>query len=182
MAYPFLYAIAMGVQSAQGTPNAAIVGLTGPATVSNADGLISGNPEAGEGESGISLQLSKNLVEKGVIPGSFTKPFAINQGVNVETFSLSHTMKGNGAVAPSVAADYTPDPGIDAAHRASGLTGASWGSGTGWEYITAPATYCTAGIWVGRTGTPESQYVVLQDVLASDLTILQDPNGISTLR
>ena len=77
--FDFLIGAAFGTQSTRGTADATIAALTGALT--EADGLVLGDPESGEGESGLSFALERTFrdfrekyVKPAVVKGSSVHP------------------------------------------------------------------------------------------------------------
>lgn len=171
----FLMALAMDGQTVKGTPESNIDTLTGP-TVASSDGLILGDPSAGEGESGISFALARKLREKAVVTNSFTVQPSDFLGVDIATFSVTIPLKGNGATATPADAEYKPLPGIHALLEACGWSGANWGGGgDGYIYTPAEPTIATAKIWMSNSTNCVD--VVLKDVTGS-WEITQTPGDI----
>ncbi len=144
----FEIGVAFGAQSAYGTANSTIVALSG--SLDSADGIVLGDAQSGIGGSGIDFSLIRGLREKAVVSGSFTRPASDFLGEKIQGFQMSFPLKGNGATTTTpVDSEYTPLAGIEAQIEACGLAGAAWGSGDGWEYVPASATWATAKIFWG---------------------------------
>jgi hypothetical protein len=160
-------AVAVGTQSGLGSINTTIRDLTG--SIASSDGIVLGDAGSGEGESGVSLALSRELTEKAKL-GNFTLQASNFIKEAVDSLAISWGMKGNGATitAPIVDSEYTPLAGIDALLQGLSLTGSGWGSGDGWSYVPAPLTYLTVKLWVGkRTSDSKALAWVFQDVVAT---------------
>ena len=143
----FAIAFAAGVQSVAGTADATIAGLTGSLT--EADGIVLGDPDSGIAESGIDFGTLRNLKEKAVVSGSFTRQASTFLSEDIDTFSIAIPLMGRGTASPGVTdSNYTPAKGIDALLQAAGLAGAAWGSGNGWRYVPAAAQIITVKLWL----------------------------------
>jgi hypothetical protein len=156
-------ATAVGVQSAFGVVDgdaAAVAALihnngSGGAGVPNlADGMVKGDAESGDSNSGITVP---NIV--GVyrpvaqVAGSWTESPDEFEKALAEGFSFSWIMQGNGDTpAPAVGdADLSVImPGLEAILECAGLTGAAGGAGVEQDYTPrASAIYTTWGLWHG---------------------------------
>lgn len=182
--FPHLLGAAFLTQSVRGTVNSNIPAIgsgsgTGNEVENVTDGAVLGDPDSGTGESGISLQLGKNITEKAVITGSFSRDFANFIGRTIESFSMAIPLKGNGTASPSVDGDYTPDVGIDALLQAAGLSGSAWGSGVGWAYVPAATQIISAGVYFGRTSADDGLRILLKDLEAAGLTLSFTPGQIA---
>ena len=173
--YGFLMGVAFGSQAARGTVDPTIAALTG--ALDESDGLVLGDPEAGEGETGLSFKLASDRRDKAVVTGSFSRSFADYIRTLVDTFDFTIPLKGAGTSTPSVDADYQLAAGVEALLECAGLAGAAWAGGTGWEYTPANADVISAKLWFGDQGT-NSVAVVLKDIEASDLELTIDSGEI----
>jgi hypothetical protein len=124
-------AVAVGVQSAFGTPHASVPGLTTPLDL--ADGMVLGDAESGDANAGVNIP-NIVAVSRAVSPvaASFTQSADKFQKAEVNGFSVSFVMQGNGATAsnpisttPGEAALATLIPGLDAMFQSMGLESAN---------------------------------------------------------
>ncbi len=173
-------ALAILPQTAQGTINATIAGLT--TSVNTAQGLVLGVGTTGEGNSGIELPehtregLALARIGKGRQADTFIRESA--SGLKI-TFPLGGAR--NTASNPTVDADFDLSqsavfPGFDAILKATGLTGAGWTGGAGWDYVASGGvTYATVCIWAGGFK------ITYLDVLVSKLTFKTPPGEIGTV-
>lgn len=139
-------------QSAQGTVNSTITGLTD--TLTTADGLIIGAGETGDGDSGIDLATHNRIGTALARIGNSAQADQFVREV-IDGLAITYPLAGarNTASNPTVDGDFshaTHFPGNDAVLKAGGLTGAAWGSGVGHIYTpSGSATYATVGVWFG---------------------------------
>lgn len=177
--YPFLLGAAFLNQAARGTATA--MAAIGTSIDNVTDGAVLGDPNSGSGGSGVALALAKNLSEKAVVTGSFTRDFANRIGTNVDSFQMGIELKGNGAAAPAADADYTPDVGIVALLRAAGFTGSAIaGAENGWRFIPGATDLITAAVYQGLTGAAGGAQAIIRDVEASGLTLGFTPGAVAT--
>ncbi len=132
--FDFEVAVAFATQTAEGTYNATLDGIT--TSLSHTQGLLLGDPEAGVYESGLTLTLGRKRKDKAFLGSSRSRPLSDFLAAEVPTFTFAVPFVGNRADAsdPPVDADATPLVGIDALLEGVGLVGAAWGGGVGWEY------------------------------------------------
>lgn len=170
----FQIAVAFGIQSVAGTADATIAALAG--SLSETDGFVLGDPEAGVGESGIEWAVARELKEKADVSGSFTKQPSTFLSEQVETFSIAVPLMGRGTASPAADADYKPVKGIDALLLAAGFSGGNWGAGVGYAYTPASAQIITAKLFAS------GNFWVVRDCIVSALEITQPPGevGIAT--
>ncbi len=173
--FNFGIAVALGVQSVAGTIDATIAALTG--SLVEADGIVLGSPEAGIAESGIDFEVERDLVERAVVSGSFTKQASIFVSEKIAKFSIAFPLGGRGG-AFAVDADYQPAKGIDALIQSMGFAGAAWGSGLGWRYVPASAQAVSAKLWLSGVGA-----YTIKDLVAESWELDQTPGepGILTV-
>jgi hypothetical protein len=133
--FDFGVAIAFATQTAEGTYNATLDAIT--TSLSYTQGLVLGDASAGVNKSGLSLGIGRRKEDKAFIGSTFTKPISNFLAAEVPTFTFTMPFCGprSNAASPPVAANATPIVGLDALLEGMGLTGASWGSGTGWQYV-----------------------------------------------
>ncbi len=174
---PFLLGAAFLNQTTRGsaTSMAAIGGGAGTGGAINnlVDGAVLGDPGAGSGESGIAISFGKNISEKAVLAGSFTRGFANFVTRTIEGFTIAVPMKGNGLTTTTpVGGDFTPDLGIAALYRAAGLVGGV--SGALWRYTPTSALLATAALFFGNDGTNGLQ-VIVKDIEAESVAFQFEP-------
>jgi len=175
---PFDLAIAVGTQTALGTPNPTISGLAGALNAA-AHGIVSGDPETGIGEKGIDVKWARELKENAKL-ANFTTQASSFLREAVDDLSVGWFLKGNGNVLSGAPADaeFALDPGIDALLQGLGLVSADWSGGIGKIYTPAPAKYLTVKLWVGlRASSPWQLAWVFQDCVATG-KITFTPAGI----
>lgn len=162
--------VAVGIQaSGLGTVNSTIAGLTGALAL--ADGLVLGDPSGGAGETGVSISVSREERDAVDVTGSFTRQtgtFLLESG----TLSIVCALRGAGNTATGTPVDgdmslATKYPGLDALLRASGWTGAAWGSGVGHQYTPAAAVPVTVKVWEGEAAATTGNAWTLMDCFAS---------------
>ncbi len=152
-----------GMQTAFNSPNATIAGLTG--TLSETDGLVLGDRDSGDAESGIGTPTYDSIFRPvAVVPSSYTERQDSFQRSEVNGFSLSFPLQGNGdtAGAPDVGdADFELlHPGIESIFEMAGLIGANGSapvvnytprhaSSTGGFGMDGGTAYGTAKLWHG---------------------------------
>lgn len=175
-------AMAIGPQATEGVADPTIAALA--TTVTNQDGLVIGDRDAGVLNSGISLEIARIFDELADVPGSFTKQPSTFLRADPGTFSFAWQLKGNGATISGTPADAEYDLeaptaggdaitiGIDTILKASGLTGAAWAGGVGWVYTPAAPGLATAKIWWGDMA------VIIADIRAN-LSIEYTPGGVA---
>jgi len=144
---------AIGEQSALGTVNSDINGLSG--TIDETDGCVLGVRTAGDAESGVTLPtLTRAGTEKALL-ANFTRQPTTFLRADVSGLSIAIEMKGNGATITPAAGECKPlagtatDECVYALWTSSGFTGAN-GSNPVYEYTpAAAATYATIKVWAG---------------------------------
>lgn len=141
-------AFAVGVQSAFGTINSTISGLSG--ALDSTDGIVLGDRESGDGESGITLpQYVREQRERADVGGSFTASASSFERVDVSGLSIAFELKGNGGTGSTTPGEAQPLEGIDALLQMSGLAGANGTASTS-EYDYTPnasSIYGTIKLW-----------------------------------
>ncbi len=164
-------ALAIGDQSAFGTVNSTIAGLSGALVV--ADGIILGDKNSGDGETGITLPNHSVIVrEAAQVASSFTQQADEFIREVVEGLAITFPLKGNGASSTPAADEAKPDAGIDDLWGTAGLVGAT-GAATP-DYIYTPratAEYSTIKLWVADLS------FVLMDCLVDSAVIAFAPGG-----
>jgi hypothetical protein len=172
--------VATGVQTAFGTPNATISGATGALT-SVAHGIILGDKESGDAESGIAIpnfeQIARLVAD---VPASFTKSAQQLQKVDVTSFAVTFPLAGNGETFTGAAREAQfagTHEGIEAVLESMGLIGAA-GTSPVEEYTprhTASAggttIYSTWKIWHGPLE------MVFSDCLIDNAAFVFTPGG-----
>lgn len=155
-------ALAFGTQSALGTVNATIAGLSG--SIDSTDGIVLGDRESGDANSGITLP-SVERVERALADLGFTRQPGSFQRSSVSNLAITIPLKGNGVTSTPSAGQAKPLAGIDALLLASGFSGAN---GTSPVYTYTPSgttTYGTAKLWVA-----DLSYVFMDCVTTFSLT------------
>ena len=143
------------------------------------DGAVIGLDGVGIGDSGISLSLGKELIEKAVVAGSYTRGFADYISRTVESFSIEIPLKGNGktTTATPVAADFTPDLGIAALFRAAGLDGNEVGAT--WAYTPLGAEIISGAVYLGNQAGNGIK-IEGRDIIAKSLELKFTPGEIGS--
>ena len=133
--FDFEVALAFATQTAEGTYNSTLDGIT--SSITHSQGLVLGSAAAGVGESGLSFGLAREGEERAVIGSTLSKPLDDFLRATVPTFQFVMPFCGNRADADAtpVDANATPIAGLDALLEGMGLVGAAWGSGVGWRYV-----------------------------------------------
>ncbi len=131
--------VAFAKQTAEGSYNATLDGLTSHVPVSN--GLILGDRESGVKESGLDISFARAFRDKAPETSALTSTLSDFLRADVPTFTFAFPFCGNrdDASSPPVAADATPIMGIDALLNGAGMTGADSGSDT-WKYVFSDST------------------------------------------
>lgn len=132
--FDFEVAVAFGTQTAEGTYNSTLDGIS--STLSYTQGLVLGDSQSGIKESGLTLGLERGLREKALIGSTFTRNLSDFLKAEVPTFTFAFPFVGNRADADGGPADSdgTPIAGVDALLEGAGMIGAAWGLGVGWRY------------------------------------------------
>ncbi len=173
-------AVAVGVQSAFGTPHASVPGLTTPLTL--ADGCVLGDAESGDAESGIVIP---NIVgihrDVAKVAASFTESADAFKKTDVTGFSISWIMQGNGASPTPVVGEADLSviiPGLEAIFESAGLIGSTGGAGVEQDYDPRHAgsaggatIYSTWKIWHGDLA------MVFSDCLVESLEFVSTSGG-----
>lgn len=133
--FDFSVAVAFATQTAEGTYNSTLDGIT--TTLLAADGLLLGDPESGVRQSGLALTLGRRKRDKAFIGSTFTRSLSDFLAAEVRTFTFAFPFCGNRGTAssPPVDGDAVPLTGIDALLEGAGMTGSAWGSGVGHSYV-----------------------------------------------
>lgn len=167
---------AVGVQSAFGTPNATISGLSGSLGVS--DGIVLGDAESGDAESGIVTPTIEGFYrEVADVSGSFTKSADSFLRADVNSLAITVQLKGNGATATPASGEAQPDAGIDALLQMAGMTGAN-GSNADYEYTPTTGTgtiYGTIKLWIADLS------LVFTDVLVDSAVLTFEPGDAAVV-
>lgn len=142
----FEAAFAIAIQSALGTPNIPAAWLT--TSVDYDDGLVLGDGESGDAETGITFPEHVRVGREPARLGR-TAGFDTFLRQDFEGLSIAYTRKGNGATTTTPAAgEAQPLAGIDALNRALGLTPANGVAPTVNYAPASNAEYATVCIWV----------------------------------
>jgi len=148
-----------------GTANTAVEALSG--ALVNSNGIILGDKNSGDAESGVALPSFSTVVrEQAQIAGSFTAQADEFIRTVTEGLSITFPLKGNGASSTPLADEAQPFAGIDELLGTAGLVGAS-GAVTP-DYIYTPrasAEYSTVKLWTADLSW------VLQDCLVDSLVL-----------
>lgn len=169
--------MAVGTQSALGTPNNDIVIAASSLAVS--DGIVLGDREEGDADSGISIPtIERSEREVADVAASFTRSFGSFLKAVVTGFSVAVQLKGNGAASTPSSGEAKPDAGIDALMQMAGWAGAN-GSAPLYEYTPAhdgssggSTVYGTVKLWVADLS------FVFSDV-AANLKVEFTPAGLA---
>ncbi len=142
----FTTGFAIVIQTALGTPNIPAAWTT--ASVTEAAGLVLGDSEQGDAESGITFPEHVRVGREAARLGR-TAAFDSFLRQDFEGLQIGYLRRGNGVTSTPSVGQAVPPVGIDALNRALGLVRANGGApevtytpGTGVEY----ATVC---VWVG---------------------------------
>ncbi len=168
--------MAVGTQSAFGTINATTRDLG--TTLGVADGIILGDKNSGDGESGITLpNLSAIVREVAQVTSSFTQSADAYLREAAEGLAITFPLQGNGADAGAPDADAAqPDAGIEAILGAAGLGGETGGASPDYKFIPSSSTeYVTIKVWVGDLS------FVFQDCLVDTLAIALTPGAAALI-
>ena len=156
----------------------AIASGTWDGDVDNTDeGLLLGDRESGEGNSGFSITIERDHRETAPIGSSDTQSISDGLGLKASGFSVGVVMTGSKrtTTATPVDADFEPSIGFGGLLDCGGLAGAADSVGVGWEYV--PGGIKTAS---GLTYQSGNRYE-LKDILASSLVFNYPPGGIAIL-
>lgn len=146
--FNFETAVAFAQQSAEGTYNATLDGIT--TSLSYTQGLLLGSPSAGIRQSGLNFGTGRGFSDKAFIGSSFTRPLSDFLQAEVPTFTFAFPFCGNRGTAstPPVDGDAVALGGIDALLVGCGMIGAAWGSGVGIIYTFEPGDPISALLYV----------------------------------
>lgn len=135
--FDFGVAVAFATQTAEGTYNATLDGITTSLTA--AQGLVLGEASAGVRKSGLSLGFGRKMEDKAFIGTTFTKPISNFLLAEVPTFTFVMPFCGNRVTVAGAPADADAIPitGLDALLEGMGMVGTAWGSGVGHQYVFA---------------------------------------------
>lgn len=135
--FAFETAVAFATQTAEGTYNSTLDGLT--TSITAAQGLVLGSASAGVRESGLTLGFERVREEKAFLAGSFTRDISDFRKTGVASFTFTMPFTGSRVTVAGAPADADAIPitGLDALLEGMGLTGAAWGSGVGHQYVFA---------------------------------------------
>ena len=164
-------AVAVGTQATLGTMDPTIGALAGSLTEAN--GIVLGDPSEGEGESGVSYNFARESSEKADVSGSFTPQASDFLSEDLEEFSIAIPLKGVGTATPTLDSHYTPAPGIVALWRSLGLFGAAWSGGNGWIFTPGASLPISARLW--DSGLAWN----IKDVFARRCTIKLTPGEVA---
>ena len=179
----FLLGVAFKVQAARGTATAmpAIGGGSGTAgAIDEADGAVLGSDGQGVGDSGISFSIGKNITEKAVVSGSFTRNFANFLGRTVDSFQVVTEIKGSGNIGsdPLIASDFAIPLGIQSLYAAAGLEA---GQQAYRQIFTPESTaLATAAIYFGNEASNGGQ-IIIRDVECRSASFSFPPGETGTI-
>ena len=182
----FLLGVAFKDQAARGTATAmpAIGGGSGPAgAIDEADGAVLGSDGQGVGDSGISFSIGKNITEKAVVSGSFTRNFANFLGRTVDSFQVVTEIKGSGLTGsdPIVAADLDIPLGLEVLYAAAGLQGVYFSSpAPRLAFVPDPTALATAAIYFGNEASNGGQ-IIIRDVECRSASFSFPPGETGTI-
>jgi hypothetical protein len=172
-------AVGVAVQSGFGSPDTTLRDLAAGDADALADGLVLGDAESGDAESGVSIP-SLVAIRRAVpaVAGSMTQSADKFQKLDVTGFSIAWVMQGNGGVEGSPTAgncNYsTLIPGLDAILQSAGLVEANGAAPivTYKPIASAPfLIYSTWKIWHGALA------MAFTDCLVETLTFECTPGG-----
>jgi hypothetical protein len=169
-------AAAVGVQSAFGTVNATIRDLNATTATALTDGLVLGDAESGDAESGVTLPNIAGIYRAVArVAGSFTEQADSFSKADVTGFSISWVHQGNGSNNSFSTGDAEIDdtiPGLDAIFQSAGLSPAD-GANASVEYTPAATAnvYTTWKLWHGNFE------FVFSDCLVDTLKMEFTPGG-----
>jgi hypothetical protein len=172
-------AVGVAVQSAFGSPDTTLRDLAAGDADALADGLVLGDAESGDAESGITIP-NIIAIRRAVSPvaGSMTQRADSFQKTDVTGFSISWVMQGNGGLEGSPTAgncNYaTVIPGLDAILQSAGLVAANGAAPivTYKPIASAPfVIYSTWKIWHGALA------MAYTDCVVETLTFDSTPGG-----
>lgn len=172
-------AAAFAIQSAEGTYNPTLDAITDTLNGdpdNDDDGLVLGDAESGEGESGLSLTMGRRSRDTAVIGSSFTRGLSDFLALEARTFSFAFPFCGSRRTTTAttqVDGDFVPIVGVDAILRASGLVGAVWGSGVGHRYVPGGSELMSALIYY------YGNRLELLDCRVASLSVAENAGGIA---
>lgn len=169
-------AFACDVQTAFGTINSTVAALSG--ALVNSDGIVLGDKNSGDAESGITIpNITKLVREVAQVQGSFTQSADEFVRAITEGLAISFPIKGNAAVSTPSAGQAKPFKGLDALWTSSGFIGAN-GTSPVYEYTpshsassTVPPVYLTIKLWLADLSW------VFQDCIVESMEIAFTAGG-----
>ena len=147
-------------------------------TLGVADGIILGDKNSGDGETGITFpNLSAIVREVAQVTASFTQSADAFLREAAEGLAITFPLQGNGADAGAPTADAAqPDAGIEALLGAAGLAGATGAASPDYKFTPSASTeYATIKVWVGDLS------FVFQDCLVDSLAIEFTPGAAALI-
>jgi hypothetical protein len=172
----FAIGLAIGSQSAFGTPNSTIAGLSGSLGVT--DGILLGDKASGDAESGIAIPAIEGVYrEVAAVAGSFTESADAFLRAAVNGMQVSFPLQGNGVTSTPSSGQAQPLAGIHAFLHSAGLIGAA---GTAPVYAYTPrhnassggaTIYATIKLWIADLS------FVFTDCLIESCEIAFTPGG-----
>ncbi len=161
-------AIAVDTQTAEGTANTTIAGLTGALTLAN--GIVKGDSESGLIGSGLTYSFNRRERPPGELEGSFTRLDGdfLEQEI---TFSFAFPLCGprKNTETPAVGGNFKHEKGIDALLKCCGLSGSL--VATSWQYVPIDALFATMKIF------DSGEHWVVRDI-RGNLNIRETPAEI----
>jgi len=167
-------ALAIATQSAFGTVDAGVKALSG--ALVNSDGIILGDRESGENDTGIVIPNFSSIVrELPIIAGSFTEQAAEFIREAVDGLAITFPLKGNGADAGAPDAGVAqPFAGIDELLGCAGLVGANGAAAPDYKYTPRGSIeYASIHLWLGDLD------FILQDCVVDTLSLAFDPGAVA---
>jgi len=141
------------------------------------DGIILGDKESGDGETGITLPNMSTIVrEVSQVASSFTQQADSFIREVVEGLEITFPLKGNGATSTvtPVAGEAIPATGIDELLGTAGLAGENGTAEPDYKYKPRATTeYSTVHLWVADLD------FIFQDCLVDTLKLSFTPGGIA---
>lgn len=146
-------AMAFAPQAAEGTFEPALETAVGVDSVATSHGLLLGDPNSGQFESGIDWTLGTRRSPKARLGGGFTRPLGDYLGMEARNLSIAIPFCGNRADLSGAPADgeFAPIQGLQALLHGAYLSGADWATGLGRIYQPDPFVipFCGYVWWNG---------------------------------
>jgi hypothetical protein len=139
--------LAVGVQAGFGAINGTVRDLDITTPLTSADGIVLGDREAGDAESGIVIPDFEPL-RRELAAVSYTPNFATFVREAFNNLGITYHVKGNGVTSTPSAGQAKPLAGIDALNQSAGFVGANGASPIYVYTPRASAIYLTAKLWL----------------------------------